>query len=69
MSCSPSDNQVKLTKPRLLGGSSKVDILIATPGRLMDHLTHTPNFTLQHLRFMVRALLSYSTLLRLTSAR
>lgn len=37
----------------LLGGSSKVDILIATPGRLMDHLRSTPNFTLQHLRFLV----------------
>lgn len=37
----------------LLGGSSKLDILIATPGRLMDHLASTPNFTLQHLRFLV----------------
>ncbi|WWC65322.1 uncharacterized protein I303_107940 [Kwoniella dejecticola CBS 10117] len=37
----------------LLGGSSKLDILIATPGRLMDHLTSTPNFTLQHLRFLI----------------
>ena len=37
----------------MLGGSSKVDILIATPGRLIDHLTKTPNFTLQHLRFLV----------------
>ncbi|EIW66250.1 hypothetical protein TREMEDRAFT_35235, partial [Tremella mesenterica DSM 1558] len=36
-----------------LGGSSKVDILIATPGRLIDHLSQTPNFTLQHLRFLV----------------
>ncbi|CAO3583156.1 unnamed protein product [Absidia cylindrospora] len=35
------------------GGHSKVDILIATPGRLMDHLKDTPNFTLQHLRFLV----------------
>ncbi|ORX54086.1 DEAD-domain-containing protein [Hesseltinella vesiculosa] len=35
------------------GGVSKVDILIATPGRLMDHLKETPNFTLQHLRFLV----------------
>ncbi|WVF67768.1 hypothetical protein IAT40_002528 [Kwoniella sp. CBS 6097] len=41
-----------LTTP-LLGGSSKLDILIATPGRLMDHLTSTPNFTLQHLRFLI----------------
>ncbi|KAH0585414.1 hypothetical protein H2248_008654 [Termitomyces sp. 'cryptogamus'] len=37
----------------LQGGSSKVDILICTPGRLMDHLHETPNFSLQHLRFLV----------------
>jgi ATP-dependent RNA helicase DDX51/DBP6 len=30
-----------------------VDILICTPGRLMDHLNGTPNFSLQHLRFLV----------------
>ncbi|THH07154.1 hypothetical protein EW145_g3572 [Phellinidium pouzarii] len=35
------------------GGTSKVDILICTPGRLIDHLTATPGFTLQHLRFLV----------------
>ncbi|KAF9520837.1 hypothetical protein BS47DRAFT_1370315 [Hydnum rufescens UP504] len=38
---------------RLEGGQSKVDILICTPGRLMDHLHGTPNFTLQHLRFLI----------------
>ncbi|KAG6837240.1 hypothetical protein H0H93_012634 [Arthromyces matolae] len=37
----------------LKGGSSKVDILICTPGRLIDHLHGTPNFSLQHLRFLV----------------
>ncbi|KIY64567.1 DEAD-domain-containing protein, partial [Cylindrobasidium torrendii FP15055 ss-10] len=37
----------------LQGGSSKVDILICTPGRLIDHLSGTPNFSLQHLRFLV----------------
>lgn len=35
------------------GTTSKADILICTPGRLMDHLNATPNFTLQHLRFLV----------------
>ncbi|KAG9014032.1 ATP-dependent RNA helicase dbp6 [Tulasnella sp. JGI-2019a] len=38
---------------RLAGGGSKLDILICTPGRLMDHLNNTPNFSLQHLRFLV----------------
>ncbi|KAG0695500.1 DEAD-domain-containing protein [Suillus ampliporus] len=38
---------------KLSGGSSKVDILICTPGRLIDHLNGTPNFSLQHLRFLV----------------
>ncbi|KAK9894068.1 P-loop containing nucleoside triphosphate hydrolase protein [Cystobasidium minutum MCA 4210] len=37
----------------LQGGSSKVDILVVTPGRLMDHLKSTRNFTLQHLRFLI----------------
>ncbi|KAJ3217988.1 ATP-dependent RNA helicase dbp6 [Dinochytrium kinnereticum] len=34
-------------------GSGKVDILVATPGRLVDHLIGTPGFTLKHLRFLV----------------
>ncbi|GAA5838237.1 hypothetical protein JCM3766R1_001870 [Sporobolomyces carnicolor] len=37
----------------LEGGSSQVDILIATPGRLIDHLKSTRGFSLQHLRFLV----------------
>ncbi|KAG8965381.1 ATP-dependent RNA helicase dbp6 [Tulasnella sp. 408] len=41
------------TEQSLKGGSSKVDILVCTPGRLIDHLNGTPNFTLQHLRFLV----------------
>ncbi|CAG8480773.1 5060_t:CDS:10 [Paraglomus occultum] len=41
------------SKDVLVGGNSKVDILIATPGRLIDHINSTPNFTLQHLRFLV----------------
>ncbi|KAF9295259.1 ATP-dependent RNA helicase dbp6 [Linnemannia elongata] len=39
--------------PRVLGGHSRVDVLITTPGRLIDHIKSTPNFTLQHLRFLV----------------
>ena len=35
------------------GGRSAVDILVATPGRLIGHLDKTPGFTLQHLRFLV----------------
>jgi len=34
-------------------GISAVDILVCTPGRLVDHLDSTPGFTLQHLRFIV----------------
>lgn len=37
------------TNPR----TAKVDIVVATPGRLLDHLAHTPGFTLQHLRYLV----------------
>lgn len=33
--------------------SSKVDILVATPGRLVDHITSTPGFTLDHLEYLV----------------
>ncbi|XP_057422345.1 DEAD-box ATP-dependent RNA helicase 1 [Lotus japonicus] len=32
---------------------SKVDILVATPGRLMDHINTTKGFTLEHLHYLV----------------
>jgi len=35
------------------GGRSAVDILVCTPGRLIDHLDRTPCFTLQHLRYLI----------------
>ncbi|KAI7955720.1 hypothetical protein MJO29_007119 [Puccinia striiformis f. sp. tritici] len=35
------------------GLEGTVDILIATPGRLIDHLNHTPGFDLEHLCFLV----------------
>ncbi|CAB4407515.1 unnamed protein product [Rhizophagus irregularis] len=37
----------------LWGGQVKLIILIATPGRLIEHLSLSPNFTLQHLRFLI----------------
>ena len=33
--------------------ASKVDILIATPGRLLDHLSSTKGFSLKHVEFLV----------------
>ena len=40
--------------PRIpAGGISAVDVLVCTPGRLVDHLDNTPGFTLQHLRWLV----------------
>ncbi|KAJ3070246.1 ATP-dependent RNA helicase dbp6, partial [Rhizoclosmatium hyalinum] len=35
------------------GRCCKVDVLVATPGRLTDHLKGTPGFSLRHLRFLV----------------
>ncbi|KAJ1678706.1 ATP-dependent RNA helicase dbp6 [Spiromyces aspiralis] len=48
----------------LCGGSSNVDILVCTPGRLVDHLNMTQNFTLQHLEFLIQKLLFSATLTR-----
>jgi ATP-dependent RNA helicase DDX51/DBP6 len=35
------------------GAGSKVDVLVCTPGRLMEHIAGTPGFTLRDLRFVV----------------
>ncbi len=34
-------------------GHSLIDILVSTPGRLLDHLQFTEGFTLQHVRFLI----------------
>ena len=41
---------------------SKVDILVATPGRLVDHVHLSKGFTLKHLRYLVSSEISYLTL-------
>lgn len=49
---------------------SCVDILVATPGRLMDHLKSTPGFTVEHLQYLVTTtfdLISANSLLGLSS--
>jgi len=63
LSYDPSDLQLALKVSRLrrssagmrvpANGWSNVDILVCTPGRLVDHLDKTKGFTLQHLRFLV----------------
>ncbi|KAJ3113793.1 ATP-dependent RNA helicase dbp6 [Physocladia obscura] len=47
-----------LTEKNVMDGDdsalcSKIDILVATPGRLTDHMKGTTGFTLRHLRFLV----------------
>lgn len=37
-----------------VSGQSLVDVLVCTPGRLMDHLAGTEGFSLRDLRFLVR---------------
>ncbi|XP_023932582.1 ATP-dependent RNA helicase DDX51 [Lingula anatina] len=45
--------QTTIVKKSHRGFQSLVDILVATPGRLVDHINLTPGFTLQHLQFLV----------------
>ncbi|KAH8667944.1 P-loop containing nucleoside triphosphate hydrolase protein [Tricladium varicosporioides] len=37
----------------VLSPTPKIDILICTPGRLVEHLKSTPGFTLEHLQWLV----------------
>jgi len=49
-----SQEKAELIKPNLVGGyHSLVDIIIATPGRIVDHLRKTEGFDLSHLRFLI----------------
>ena len=47
--CTTDDNNIG----NQVTSSTAIDILVCTPGRLVDHLDNTPGFTLQHLRFLV----------------
>eukprot|EP01105_Mastigella_eilhardi_P003521 TRINITY_DN1453_c0_g1_i6.p1 TRINITY_DN1453_c0_g1~~TRINITY_DN1453_c0_g1_i6.p1 ORF type:complete len:694 (+),score=187.56 TRINITY_DN1453_c0_g1_i6:31-2082(+) len=50
--CDRSDSSEMAGSPPA-GGSSLVDVLVATPGRLIEHMHSTPAFTLQHVIFLV----------------
>ncbi|XP_008155514.2 ATP-dependent RNA helicase DDX51 [Eptesicus fuscus] len=45
--------QESLVQETMDGFRCLADIVVATPGRLVDHIDQTPGFSLQHLRFLV----------------
>ncbi|XP_059533215.1 ATP-dependent RNA helicase DDX51 isoform X2 [Myotis daubentonii] len=45
--------QESLVQKTVDGFRCLADIVVATPGRLVDHVDQTPGFSLQHLRFLV----------------
>ena len=49
------EQQMLVVQCQVDGGEkeSLVDILVTTPGRLVDHVTSTPGFSLKHVRFIV----------------
>lgn len=50
-----SDDKNTMAHDRVMprGGMSAVDIIVCTPGRLLDHIDKTPGFTLQHLQYLI----------------
>ncbi|KAI5166349.1 ATP-dependent RNA helicase DDX51 [Manis pentadactyla] len=48
-----SKEQESLVQKTVDGFRCLADIVVATPGRLVDHTDQTPGFSLQHLRFLV----------------
>lgn len=50
-----NNNNVSMTKETIEPPKcqSAIDILVCTPGRLMDHLNQTPGFSLEHLQYLV----------------
>lgn len=47
------DNRPKPLPGHVIDYVSKVDILICTPGRLVDHIMRTPGFSLDYVRWLV----------------
>lgn len=45
--------QEELVRQGVVGPHSLCDILVATPGRLVDHIQQTDGFTLSHLRYLI----------------
>ncbi|XP_063171408.1 ATP-dependent RNA helicase DDX51 isoform X1 [Candoia aspera] len=45
--------QESLVESTLMGLRSLADIVVATPGRLVDHLQQSPQFSLRELRFLI----------------
>ncbi|XP_051887727.1 ATP-dependent RNA helicase DDX51 isoform X1 [Pristis pectinata] len=45
--------QSSLVEHTVMGYRSLADIVISTPGRLVDHITKTDGFSLQHLRYLI----------------
>lgn len=47
------DSRTKILPDHVIDHVSKVDILICTPGRLVEHIKQTPGFTLDYVRWLV----------------
>lgn len=47
------EDRISKLPDHVISDTSKVDILICTPGRLDEHLKSTPGFTLEHLQWLV----------------
>ncbi|XP_074966858.1 ATP-dependent RNA helicase DDX51 isoform X2 [Phalacrocorax aristotelis] len=48
-----SKEQEMLVQKKVTGYCSLADIIVATPGRLTDHINQTPGFSLTQLRFLI----------------